>query len=238
VISSSRWHQSRPVRAPIAVGLAIAGVVLLWAALVRPATPDSALAGAPDGQSGPSTSPSTAQPTRERPTAASDEPDVRDRVTGLRLPESDPVAVSIPSIGVRSTLVELGLKKDGSMEVPDDPAEAGWFNGGPTPGALGPAVIAGHVSWNGTPGVFQRLGTLSPGDRVAVARKDGKTALFTVSGVEQFPQSRFPEEAVYGPINHAGLRLITCGGTYDTASKSYRDNIVVFAKLEAVRPGG
>jgi sortase (surface protein transpeptidase) len=111
--------------------------------------------------------------------------------------------------------------------------------GGAAPGALGPAVIAGHVTWDGAPAVFHRIGTLRPGDRVAVSRKDGKTAVFTVSRVDRFSKSRFPSKAVYGAIDHAGLRLITCGGTYDAARHRYLDNVVVFAKLEAVRgPGG
>jgi hypothetical protein len=77
------------------------------------------------------------------------------------------------------------------------------------------------------------------GDQVTVTRKDGKTAVFIVSRVARFSKSRFPSRAVYGPIDHAGLRLITCGGTYDTARHSYLDNVVVFARLKAVRgPGG
>jgi sortase (surface protein transpeptidase) len=144
------------------------------------------------------------------------------------------MAVSIPRIGVRSRLVRLGLK-NGEMETPADPADAGWFTGGPTPGALGPAVIAGHVTWNGAREVFYRLGSLRPGDEVTVTRKDGKTAIFTVSRVARFSKERFPSRAVYGQIDHAGLRLITCGGTYDAASHKYADNVIVFARLEAVR---
>jgi sortase (surface protein transpeptidase) len=129
-------------------------------------------------------------------------------------------------------LVDLGLK-DGAMEVPKNPAEAGWFTRGPTPGALGPAVIAGHVTWDG-PAVFRRLGTMRRGNQVTVTREDGKTAVFTVTRVARYSKSRFPTKAVYGPIDHAGLRLITCGGTYDAARHTYLDNVVVFAKLEAV----
>jgi sortase (surface protein transpeptidase) len=144
------------------------------------------------------------------------------------------VAVSIPRIGVRSTLVDLGLDRDGAMEVPRDPALAGWFTRGPAPGALGPAVIAGHVTWDGAPAVFHRLSTLRRGDHVSVTRKDGKTAVFSVSRVDRFSKARFPSRAVYGAIDHAGLRLITCGGTYDAARQRYLDNVVVFARLEAV----
>jgi hypothetical protein len=233
IFSSFSWHPSRLVRALIAVGLGIIGAVLVWVALARPSIPDSALAPAPNGDSMPSTSPSAPRATPDRPTERGDH--VRDHITGLVLPESDPVAVSIPILGVRSTLVDLGLESDGAMEVPQDPARAGWFSGGPAPGALGPAVIAGHVTWNGAPAVFHRLSTMRRGDQVTVTRKDGKTAVFTVSRVARFSKSQFPSQAVYGQIDHAGLRLITCGGTYDAAKHRYLDNVVVFARLEAVR---
>jgi hypothetical protein len=238
VLRSSHWHPSRSVRASIAVGLAVLGVVLVWTALPRSSGPDSALAGGLNGHGMPSTTPTAPKPTPERSTARADQIDVRDQVKGLVLPESDPVAVSIPRIGVRSRLVGVGLKSGGEMAVPD-PAVAGWFNRGATPGALGPAVITGHVTWDGAPDVFYRLGTLRRGDQVSVTRKDGRTAVFTVTRVAQFSKSRFPSRAVYGAIDHAGLRLITCGGTYDAARNTYLDNVVVFARLHAVRgPGG
>jgi hypothetical protein len=238
MFSSFSRRTSRLVRALIAVGLAIVGAVLVWAALARPSTPDSAIAPTPSEYSRPSTPPSAPQPTSGRPTAGADQTDLRDQTTGLVLPDSDPEVVSIPSIGVRSMLVDLGLDKAGALEVPQDPAKAGWFSGGASPGALGPAVIAGHVTWDGAPAVFHRLGTMRRGDQVIVTREDGTAAVFTVSRVARFSKSRFPSRAVYGTIDHAGLRLITCGGTYDAARKTYLDNVIVFAKLETVRRPG
>ena len=235
---SFRWHPSRLVRASVALGLAIIGAVLVWAALPGPSTPDPTLATAPNGQGTPSTAAPVPEASAERPTLRADQSDVRDRITGLVLPESHPVAVAIPKLGVRSRLVDLGLEGNGAMEVPKDPADAGWFSGGPTPGALGPAIIAGHVTWDGAPAVFHRLGTMRRGDRVTVTREDGGAAIFTVTRVEQFSKSRFPSRGVYGAIDHAGLRLITCGGTYDAARRRYLDNVIVFAKLEAVRESG
>lgn len=232
MFGSSSWNPSGSVRVLIAIGLAIIGAVLVWTALARPSIPEAAPAPGTSDQRMPSTSPSAPQATPGRSIARADKTDVRDKTAGVVLPESHPVAVVIPKIGVRSRLVDLG-KTDGKMDVPN-PAVAGWYTGGPTPGALGPAVIAGHVTWNG-PAVFYRLGRMRPGDRVMVTRKDGKTAVFTVTRVARFSKSRFPSEAVYGPIDHAGLRLITCGGTYDTARRKYLDNVIVFAKLESVR---
>lgn len=230
----------RPVRVSIAVGLAVLGVALVWAAQARPSITDSVLPSASDGPEASSTSSPMTEPGTPEGPAAGDQIDVRDRIRGPVLPESDPVVVSISRIGVSSRIVELGVdNKSGEMEVPQDADRAGWFTRAAAPGSLGPAIIAGHVTWDGGPAVFHRLGTLRRGDQVTVTRKDGRTAVFTVTGVARFAKSRFPTRAVYGAIDHAGLRLITCGGTYDAARKRYLDNVVVFAKLSRVRgPNG
>jgi sortase (surface protein transpeptidase) len=144
---------------------------------------------------------------------------------------STPVHVQIPAIGVDSGLLNLGLQDDGTMEVPPDGASAGWYTGAPTPGDLGPAIIVGHVDWGGDRGVFYNLRDLKPNDDVTVTRMDGSTVVFRVSHVEQFPKGEFPTDTVYGDIDHAGLRLITCGGSFDRQARSYVDNIVVFADL-------
>jgi hypothetical protein len=147
------------------------------------------------------------------------------------LSASRPVRVQIPSIGVDSELMDLGLQGDGTLEVPATGFPAGWFTGGPTPGERGPAVIAGHVDWGGSPGVFYDLRKVAVGDAITVLRADGGTADFRVTEVGQFAKDVFPTAAVYGDLDHAGLRLITCGGAFDSAARSYLDNTVVFADL-------
>lgn len=146
---------------------------------------------------------------------------------------SEPVRLEIPSIGVDSELMELGLRTDGSMEVPPAAFPAGWYAGAPTPGELGPAVIAGHIDWASAPGVFAELSEVAVGDDVVVTRDDGTTAEFRVTFTEQYAKDEFPTAEVYGDLDHAGLRLITCGGSWDRATGHYRDNIVVFAELVA-----
>ncbi|MEU9482831.1 class F sortase [Streptomyces decoyicus] len=147
------------------------------------------------------------------------------------MPKSAPARLSIPSLQVSSTLETLGQKKDGAMETPRDPDKAGWYQPGPTPGSQGPAVIAGHVSWNGKPSVFEKISKMKAGDSIEVARQDGKTAKFTVDRVAQYPKNKFPTVEVYKNLDHAGLRLITCGGQYDEGQHYYPDNVVVFASL-------
>ncbi|GAB4081958.1 class F sortase [Modestobacter muralis] len=144
-----------------------------------------------------------------------------------------PVRVRIPAIGVDSDLMDLGLQDDGTLEVPPDGFPAGWFTGAPTPGEQGPAVIAGHVDWAGAPGVFAALRDVAAGDEITVSRADGSTAVFRVTEVGQYDKDAFPTAAVYGDLDHAGLRVITCGGEFDDAAQSYLDNTVVFADLVA-----
>lgn len=147
--------------------------------------------------------------------------------------DAKPVSIDIPRIGARSSLVELGLGEDKTLAVPpvSQPMQAGWYGGGPTPGERGPAVIAGHVDGGGQKGIFYRLDDLRAGDVIDIQREDGTTAEFGVQRVEQVPKSNFPSEEVYGSTPDAQLRLITCGGPFDSATHSYRDNVIVFANL-------
>ena len=157
------------------------------------------------------------------------------KVVGQVMSVSEPRSVSIPAIGVQSSLLSLGQTAQGSLEVPapgPDYNKAAWYRHSPTPGALGPAVLLGHVdSKEDGPSVFYRLGDLRPRDTIRVTRADGKVAVFAVDSVHRFVKSAFPTQLVYGNIDHAGLRLITCGGPFDRDTGSYRDNIVVMAKL-------
>lgn len=145
----------------------------------------------------------------------------------------------IPAIEVSSVLTEVGINSDGTVEVPQGPDydKAAWYRGSPTPGELGPSVIEGHVdSEKDGPSVFFRLGGLLPGDEVLVTREDGSTAVFKVDGVRQFPKDDFPTLTVYGNTDHAALRLITCGGSFDRGTGHYRNNVVAFASLARVVP--
>ncbi|MEO3828480.1 class F sortase [Actinomadura sp. B10D3] len=158
---------------------------------------------------------------------------------GPVLPRSVPVQVTVPSIGVRAPLTRLGLAPDGSVQVPpaDRPDEAGWYTGGAAPGERGAAVILGHVDSTDFGAVFYDLGRVRPGHRVEVERADGQVAVFTVESVERVAKDRFPTRRVYGPLDHAGLRLVTCGGSFDREKRGYRDNIIVYASQTAVRQG-
>jgi len=144
-------------------------------------------------------------------------------------PVALPVTLTIPAIGVQTPLIRLGLTASGALQVPPTATIAGWYTGSPRPGAIGSAVIAGHIDSYLGPGIFFRLSQLRPGDRVYVRRADGTLAVFAVTSVRMYPKDHFPSLTVYGATPDPELRLITCGGTFDYELRSYLSNVVVYA---------
>lgn len=150
---------------------------------------------------------------------------------GPIMDRSVPTHLSIPSVKIDTGLLRLGLTADGSLQVPWKPLLAGWYTRSPTPGELGPAVIAGHVdSWATGPAVFYRLGEVAVGSHVFVTRSDTSVADFEVTSVASYPKTAFPTHLVYGNVDRAELRLITCAG-WNSQTQEYDSNVVVFARL-------
>ncbi|MBA3757414.1 class F sortase [Candidatus Saccharibacteria bacterium] len=147
------------------------------------------------------------------------------------LPKSEPTRVRIARLEINTTLMPVGRNSDGTMEVPTRYDIAGWYNLAPTPGERGPAIIVGHVDSPRGPAIFWRLRELTPGDIVEVDRADGTTVKFKVDSVQQYPQASFPTQEVYGNIDNAGIRLITCGGVFDRNIHKYSHNTVVFGSM-------
>jgi hypothetical protein len=197
-----------------------AGLVSLTLALV--------LGACGEAPARPGASPTTAPPATAAPTTTTVAAPSTTRPARARTP-SPPVRVEIPSIGVSSRLIRLGLNADGTMEVPRDYGRAGWFTGGAMPGQDGPAVISGHVDSKSGPAVFYRLRELRPGDTIRVRRADGGWLAFEVTGSARYAKAAFPTDAVFGPVTGPVLRLITCGGDFDRSSGHYLDNVVVTA---------
>ncbi len=157
---------------------------------------------------------------------------------GPTLPRSEPVSIDIPAIGVRSSLLHLGLNPNGTLQVPPlfaEPSEAAWYKYSPTPGQAGSSIIEGHVDTYKGPSVFFRLGALVPGDTVNVTLADGTVAVFRVTGVRMYPKADWPWRTVFAQTRYAALHLITCGGDFDYSTGHYLSNVVVFASLVGAR---
>ncbi|NEA61977.1 class F sortase [Streptomyces sp. SID12488] len=141
-----------------------------------------------------------------------------------------PAEVAVPSVGITSSLMELGLNTDGTVEVP--PAEkgmtAGWYTGGAVPGAVGAAVIIGHNDTHLGRAVFHDLKKIKVGADITVTDATGKALHFTVKATESVSKNAFPTEKVYGPTQERALRLITCDGDFDAQGHPV-DNLIVYA---------
>jgi hypothetical protein len=225
---------SRRAAGTVVVVTGLLGLALMFLGFRATSSPpeqsDVVEAGEPSSPTAHPTAPRTDRPKHSRRGKG-----VEDLITGPVLPHADPLSVAIPRLHIASGLVQLGIDDQGAMEVPVDPADAGWYRLGPPPGSLGPAVIAGHVTWNQVPAVFFRLSEVRPGDVIEVTRADGRLAVFEVTAVRLFDKSEFPTQAIFGPVDHAALRLITCGGDYESSAHRYLGNVVVFARLASSR---
>lgn len=244
-------HRRRRVFLTLAVALAVAGatavVVSLSGQQHAPRPSRSAQAAPLPGSSAPAVTAShtpgpTARKSRvvPKPTVASPTTsDLPPLQSGLSLPTSPPVRLTIPSIGVDTTLMNLGLNPDSTVQAPplSRNSIAGWYELSATPGSIGASVMLGHVdSAAYGAGVFYRLGSLNPGDQVSVRRQDGTVAVFRIDRVAEYPKNQFPSALVYGQTSYSALRLVTCGGSFDTTTGNYRDNIIAFASLTSSHP--
>jgi hypothetical protein len=149
---------------------------------------------------------------------------------------STPVQLRVPAIGLNVSLSTLGLNANGTVQVPTNVQQPGWYRGGPSPGQDGSAVILGHVDSYQGPAVFFKLRSLESGDLVDVSLADGASAEFKVAYVAMYPKTGFPDQQVYAGHGSSTLQLVTCGGAFDTQTGHYLSNVVVYTSLVALTP--
>ncbi len=148
------------------------------------------------------------------------------------LPKGAPCRITIRSIGVDAPVIELGLRSNGTLEVPTVYSEAGWWKGGAKPGQIGSSVIVGHIDNRRGPAVFYKLPKLKAGDVVTITRVGIKRPVrYVIEDLGVWAKSNFPSEIVYGPTPIAELKLITCGGVFNRSTGHYTDNIIAFGRM-------
>ncbi len=143
-----------------------------------------------------------------------------------------PVRLAVPALRLSVPVKPVGVDpKTGEFQVPEKVSTAGWYRYGPGLGTDGGSVvIAGHVDTvaDGA-GPFIRLAEIRRGTRVTVRGADGSTHVFRVVSRQTFPKSKAPYSRLFARDGTPRLTLVTCGGTFDRKTGSYRDNIVVTA---------
>lgn len=188
----------------------------------------------------PSPSPSSPEqsptPTPEETPAAPPAPESEPEPTPEAMPASEPATISVPTIGVDSELMQLGLQDNGLIEVPPYHygSPPGWYVHSPTPGEIGPAVILGHRNGlEGGPGIFADLPQIQVGDSVDVTRHDGTVASFTIYRTDLVDKGEeFPTLDVYGNTTGPEIRLITCDGL-NSETGILEENFVAYGELDS-----
>jgi hypothetical protein len=147
------------------------------------------------------------------------------------LPASPPTEIRIPAIGVNAPVTRVGLTSTGALNVPPVTKAnlAGWYQYGPAPGQPGATVIVGHYDTYVGPAVFYQLSKLHRGEKIWIRLADRRTVVFAVRSAQQYLKSDFPTNKVYVNSGPPALRLITCAGAFDWATRHYLDDKVVYA---------
>ncbi len=138
--------------------------------------------------------------------------------------------LQIDRLGIDAPVVPVGMRSDGSMDIPADPLTVGWYTLGRRPGEPGNAVMAGHLDApGGVRGVFWNLKELQVGDSILV-REKGIVREFRVIDLQSFIYNEAPMKELFGENEHQFLRLITCTGVWNANEGMYAERLVVSAK--------
>ncbi|MCP3768799.1 MULTISPECIES: class F sortase [unclassified Streptomyces] len=145
-------------------------------------------------------------------------------------PVPEPTALRVPRVSLDARLQDVGVKDDGTVEIPDSAGQAGWYRYGPAPGApAGSAVLIGHVDdRTGGLGAFAKLYGVRKGDDVTVAREDAPPVRYEVTAREVVDKDRLPDE-VFRRHGRPVLTLVTCAPPYDRERGGYQRNLLVYA---------
>jgi sortase A len=170
--------------------------------------------------------------------SAGNEPEIQvagvaqSQIHNIQATSSEPARLIIPVLNIDTKIQKVGLTQKGTMGVPSNFSDVGWYKYGPIPGNPGNAVIDGHLdNAIALAGVFKHLAELKEGDEVHVVDIDGVTHHFKVIGTSSYDYNAASPEEVFGTTNDVNLNLITCEGVWDQSHKSYTERLVVFTKL-------
>lgn len=141
-----------------------------------------------------------------------------------------PARIDIPALGVSSPIDPVGIAPTDEMEIPDDIRRIGWFEPGVIPGRNGTAVLSGHVdSRTQGRGAFYRLRELDVDDTVTITHADGDQRTWRVAARTSYGKDELPIGDIFVRGGEPRLALITCDGSFDATTRSYQDNVVVYA---------
>ena len=159
--------------------------------------------------------------------------------TGQFPPGSNaPVArLIVEKAEIDAPVVEKGVDAQGVMQSPDNAYDTAWYDFSAHPGFGGNAVFAGHVDYiHVGKAVFWNLKDVEQGDLIQVRLQDGTVYRYAVTSREQFDAATAPVGTIVGPTPNETVTLITCGGTFNSATHQYDKRLVIRAERIADTP--
>ena len=156
-------------------------------------------------------------------------------VTIARVADGSPVRLAIPKLNINAGFQYNGLEPDGTMEVPSNIYDVGWFTGSVQPGEKGVAIVTGHVAQIRKSvvtklGVFSDLGALNVGDTLSVVNDRGASTTFVVRAVRTYDPAADATDVFTSTDGGAHMNIITCEGVWNQAALSYTQRLVVFTE--------
>lgn len=140
-----------------------------------------------------------------------------------------PTSIMLGGSHQQIRIVPIAVSSTGILEPPADIATAGWWVGGPRPGAPGRAVIAGHIDSTAGLGAFAALADLHVGDLVQLAGTAGPIRRYRVTDRQEIEKTRLDPATLNRTKNHSDILLVTCIGNFDRSTRSYDSNLLVTA---------
>jgi LPXTG-site transpeptidase (sortase) family protein len=169
-------------------------------------------------------------PTTAGPPTVLPQVPVRDATAPARADQAPPVRLVVSSLDIDMDVVPVGVADDGTMAIPPDAYDAGWYRFGPEPGSPGNTVLAAHVdSRRSGLGPFARLRDVDEGARIAVTSAEGTTHEYRVTSIRKIPKKEAPVATWFTRDGKERLVLVTCGGAWQAEIGHYADNVVVTA---------
>lgn len=143
-----------------------------------------------------------------------------------------PVRLRIDALGIDMPVTDVGVEASGQMQLPEDPAIAGWYRYGPDAASTaGNVVLAAHVDSPRYPiGPLARLRDVSVGTPLVVDAADGTARTYVVESLTYYEKAALPTAELFAREGAPALVLITCGGPFDSSTGHYRDNVVAIAR--------
>ena len=147
---------------------------------------------------------------------------------GVDLRGAAPVRLIAPGVHLTAPVRPVGVTA-GALDVPDDVHTLGWSQDGAAAGSRqGTVVVDGHVDSAGQGiGALASIARMRLGDRLTLNTAHSAFD-YVVQARRHYPKDALPTD-LFTRTGPARLALITCGGPFNTTTRHYRDNIVLYA---------